>query len=214
MITQLSEDSVIGGRTVPKGYCNATLMLGAASAETGKRKQWSNYIKSQSTQDYLQELSLQENCSIVGDPTVHGCASAQPQALHPLIIVIKGGDPYSQGSWVHPQVAIHLLEWLSRSTPFQREKGIQRRLAVKLNGETEVSTPVGSIDLVTSTEIIEIKNVNEWKSALGQVLAYGYFFQAHRKRVYLFGKTNVIPIRHVEDICQQYGVAVTWSSEE
>ena len=112
-IFQASEDTIVAGRFIPKGYCNLTHILKAASAETGKRKAWSSYIKSESTQDFLQALAGQNNQPIIEESEVPYDASAQPCGLQPLIIVIKGGNPSEQGTWGHLEVAIHLACWAS-----------------------------------------------------------------------------------------------------
>ena len=93
--TQLSlipheiEANVIAQRAFD-GYVNATAMCKAAG------KEWKHYKELVSTKAFIEELS-----SAVGIPD------------HGLIDSIVGGNPYLQGTWVHPQVAIHLGQWLS-----------------------------------------------------------------------------------------------------
>ena len=89
------------------------------------------------------------------------------------------------------------------------EKIIRDRLKQALGGETEVCTPVGKIDLLTSCQIIEVKPIKSWKSALGQLIAYAYFYPKHEKRLHLFGKQpkTLDLIKHV---CKQYSVIVTF----
>ena len=73
------------------GYINATAMCQKAG------KKFAQYHMNQSTQEFVAALSAD-----VGIPT-----SA-------IIQVHKGGyDKQSQGTWVHPKVAIHLAQWLS-----------------------------------------------------------------------------------------------------
>ena len=82
------------GRTIEQrakdGYINATAMCQAAGRE------FKHYNANQATKAFLAELS-----SEVGIPTSE------------LVQSISGGDPWRQGTWVHPQVAIHLAQWLS-----------------------------------------------------------------------------------------------------
>jgi hypothetical protein len=54
-----------------------------------------------------------------------------------------------------------------------------------------VATPFGNVDLLTSSEIVEVKEIGNWKGAIGQVLMYGLFFPDREKVVYLFG--NEVP---------------------
>ena len=83
-------------------------------------------------------------------------------------------------------------------------------LASKLNGQVEVSTPVGSIDILTSSEVIEVKKVNLWKTALGQVLAYSNYYPEHNKRIHLFGKARPEYIELAKQHCYVYGVEVSY----
>lgn len=72
------------------GYVNATAMCKAAG------KFWADYHRLESTKEYVAELS-----SEVGIPITE------------LIQSVTGGNPALQGTWVHPQVAIHLAQWAS-----------------------------------------------------------------------------------------------------
>lgn len=66
------------------------------------------------------------------------------------------------------------------------ETNIRDRLSKELNGETEVNTEFGKIDLLTKDEIVEIKHLNKWKHAFGQVLSYSKFYPNHKMRIHLF----------------------------
>jgi hypothetical protein len=72
------------------GYVNATAMCKAAN------KMWADYRRLRTTEEFLAELE-----SDMGIP------------ISELIQSLKGGNPELQGTWVHPQVAIHLAQWLS-----------------------------------------------------------------------------------------------------
>lgn len=97
-----------------------------------------------------------------------------------------------------------------RNVSFSREKLCQLALAEELSGETEVVTPVGEIDILTVTEIIEVKPAKHWKSALGQILAYGHFYPSHQKRIHLIGCVHSQVKKNLEDICANYQVVVSW----
>eukprot|EP00854_Cymbomonas_tetramitiformis_P015403 gene15403-18230_t len=56
-----------------------------------------------------------------------------------------------------------------------------------LNGDVEIETPNGKIDVLTATEIIEVKMVTNWKHAFGQLCCYAVHYPDHRRRVHLFG---------------------------
>jgi hypothetical protein len=70
------------------GFINATSLCQAAS------KKWNHYYDRPATKEFITELS-----------TDTGIAASE------LIQSLKGG--IVQGTWVHPQVAIHLGQWLS-----------------------------------------------------------------------------------------------------
>ena len=97
--------------------------------------------------------------------------------------------------------------------PKCNEKLIQQKLHEKKRGQIEVATPVGNIDLLTSSELIEIKDKNNWKSALGQVIAYGYYYPSHRKVIYLFGNAHSKFKETVEEVCRKNNVYVRWVND-
>ena len=81
--------SVIGQRA-KDGYINATAMCRAAG------KAFADYERLASTKAFLAALSAE-----MGIP------------MSDLVQSTRGGVPSEQGSWVHPQVAIHLAQWAS-----------------------------------------------------------------------------------------------------
>lgn len=72
------------------GYINATALCKACG------KDFYDYSRLKATKEFVTELSAETG--------IHGSA---------LIQVVRGGDPQFQGTWVHPQVAIHLGQWAS-----------------------------------------------------------------------------------------------------
>jgi predicted DNA-binding transcriptional regulator AlpA len=103
-----------------------------------------------------------------------------------------------------------LPQWFSVKEYDNIEQKICRHLKDKLGGLTEVSTPAGRIDLLTDEEIIEIKRINDWKSALGQILVYSAFYPEHRKRIHLFGKcSELTKLPDIEAACLAFDVNVT-----
>jgi hypothetical protein len=99
------------------------------------------------------------------------------------------------------------LESITPDSTVNEEKLIQDRLQKELGGETEVKTPVGYIDLLTSTEIIEIKAYACWKHALGQVYAYSTYYPSLKRRLHLFGGE---PNIELEKICESLDIRVTY----
>ncbi len=72
------------------GYINATALCKVSG------KQWNDYWRLKSTLEFSRELSTE-----TGIP------------VSELIQSVRGGYPDIQGTWAHPQVAIHLAQWLS-----------------------------------------------------------------------------------------------------
>jgi len=90
------------------------------------------------------------------------------------------------------------------------ENWYRDKLSASLGGKTEVATPDGRIDILTSKEVIEVKRSKEWKHALGQVLAYSKHYPAHQKRVHLFGELSIEDLTAIQGSCYEHGVRVTW----
>ncbi len=88
-IDRIIYDGIVGQRA-SDGYFNATAMCRAAG------KQWRDYARASGTKPFIDELS-----SVVRIP--HSG----------LVQQIVGGQPDLQGTWVHPQVAVNLAQWLS-----------------------------------------------------------------------------------------------------
>jgi hypothetical protein len=95
------------------GYINATAMCQAAS------KNWNDYSRLNGTHAFLAELAAD-----TGIP------------VSEIVQSIRGGDPYRQGTWVHPQVAIHLAQWLSAKFAVLVSKWVYEWMS----GRTKTST--------------------------------------------------------------------------
>lgn len=100
----------------------------------------------------------------------------------------------------------------SKDSQEAKEKDIQNRIAADFSGATEVGTPAGRIDVLTDSEVIEVKAAQNWKNAIGQVLAYQTYYPEKTPRVHLFGSKKGI-YRVIEDakyICASLGISLTW----
>jgi phage regulator Rha-like protein len=94
----------------------------------------------------------------------------------------------------------------------RKESSYSNKLATSLNGKREVRTLAGDIDVLTATEIIEVKKVKMWKHALGQVLVYGHYYPSHQKRIHLYGETQESFLTLIKKHCKKFKVIVTWES--
>jgi hypothetical protein len=134
-------------------------------------------------------------------------------------------------NWISPYFAVKISLWIEEwktiskkneqiyfqeyskiytHNKLQYEKQIQEDLCIKLNGQTEVKTPVGYIDILTENEIIEIKQSSDWKHAIGQIISYGTYYPSHKKVIYLFGMIDNIEC--IQNICDKYNIEVRTDS--
>jgi hypothetical protein len=91
----------------------------------------------------------------------------------------------------------------------QVERDIQKRLQNELGGVIEAESNFGLIDLLTDTELIEIKTFKHWKHGMGQLYAYSKSYPNHKCRLHLFeheGCTNM----DIESVCEELGIVVTY----
>jgi hypothetical protein len=102
-------------------------------------------------------------------------------------------------------------DWIQLRTRQGTEFEIQCRMHQELGGDIEVHTVAGRIDLVTSTEVIEIKKIANWKDSLGEVLAKGAFFPEHRKRIHLFGVSDKL-MTTILASCTPLNITVTFEA--
>jgi hypothetical protein len=127
----------------------------------------------------------------------------------------------SKPNAVQQSVRKSLRDWINDINGQKPEKVVNQpaqgtenwyrdRLAQQLNGKTEVTTPVGRIDILTKTEIIEIKSSKNWKNAIGQVKAYGQYHPDRRLRIHLFGQITERKLKNIQTICDSNAILLTW----
>ena len=90
------------------------------------------------------------------------------------------------------------------------EKEVQRRLSFREKGKMEIPCPAGIIDIITETEVIEVKKASDWKAAVGQVLAYGAYYPSLRKRIHLFSGVSSSMRKIIVDHCSTWGILATF----
>lgn len=74
--------------------------------------------------------------------------------------------------------------------------------------EKEVTTPSGRIDVLTSDSIYEVKVCDRWKEGVGQLCAYGVFYQNHNKVLVLFDHEQCKILSDIKYVCAQLGIDV------
>ena len=205
------------------GYINATQLCKAGNRMF---KKWHENIRSQ---EFLEELSKTKQLSIENlvQITIDGENENRGTWVHPQVATYIA-------QWISPKFAVKVSDWieewknssnenkkvycgelehLSSYNKMQIEKEIQQKLQKSLDAQIEVETPIGYIDILTDTQIIEIKNITHWKSALGQILSYGSFYPEHQKILYLFNKTeSKIDTIQIENICKKYQIEVRYDN--
>lgn len=202
------------------GYINATDLCKAGG------KQFKHYNSLIKVKEIYQKLSTKLNIPI-----------------NKLVVIVKGGNYNNQGTWVHPQIATHMAQWvnsdfvvsvsewieewktnaeenknkyinqLQQITPEPKtdspEYKIQQRLHKQLGGAIEVETEAGFIDLLTNTEIIEIKCSKCWKQGVGQLLIYSHTYPNHAKVLYIFDHySDTTNTNMIINNCSKYDISV------
>jgi hypothetical protein len=103
----------------------------------------------------------------------------------------------------------HCADWLQLQARKGPEYPIQLRMHEELGGKMEAFTVAGRIDLVTDTEVIEIKQIAKWKDALGEVMSKGQFFPEHHKRIHLFGASDKL-MEMIIEVCSVLEILATF----
>ena len=106
-----------------------------------------------------------------------------------------------------------LPDWCKIQRKNQPERAVRDRLHAKLGGKVEAYTKFGLIDLLTDTELIEIKVAHRWKDAIGHIVAKSEKYPNHKKRLHLFGIQEPI-LDNIQDICDRLGIQVTFELVE
>lgn len=93
----------------------------------------------------------------------------------------------------------------------QTEEQVQYNLASREGGQMEAACEGGRVDLLTSSEVIEIKHCRHWKEAT-KVLIYAQYFPSHKPRIHLYGNSLMAyeTQRMITQGCQELGIRVTW----
>ena len=106
-----------------------------------------------------------------------------------------------------------LPDWCKIQRKNQPERAVRDRLQSKLGGKVEAYTKFGLIDLLTETELIEIKVSHRWKDAIGHIIAKSEKYPNHKKRLHLFGTQEPI-LDNIKDVCDRLGIQVTFELVE
>lgn len=97
---------------------------------------------------------------------------------------------------------------------FNIERELQRKYSIVYRARREIKTPVGYIDLLTNHKLYELKNACTWKSGVGQLICYGYFYPTHQKVLCLFNheKLSCAKKFDITRICTQHNIICKYIS--
>lgn len=79
--------------------------------------------------------------------------------------------------------------------------------------EREHWTPSGYADLVSPTEVVEIKSAQKWQEGLGQLLSYAHYLPGRQPTLHLFGYMSEVSKLACENVCAGLGVTVTYEDQ-
>jgi hypothetical protein len=93
----------------------------------------------------------------------------------------------------------------------QKERVIRDNLAAKIPGsKIEVPTLTGRVDILTPSQIIEVKTVRKYKHAIGQVSSYSHYYPKHEKCIYLFGQVSKKQRQLIMQECHNNNITVVF----
>ncbi len=102
-----------------------------------------------------------------------------------------------------------LPDWCKVQRRNQPERIVRDRLQAQLGGKTEAPTPSGPVDLLTETEIIEVKAIHLWKDAFGHLMPKSDAYPNHIKRLHLYGPAD-FNLNTIATYCKKFGIKVTF----
>ena len=151
IISLSSNNTQITFQRQEDGYINATALCQNAG------KQFGHYNANQTTQAFLKELQAEIGITITE-----------------LMQIQKGGEPHLQGTWVHPQVATHLAQWLSPKFAVQVSKWLQDWIMKKQAPQIQQLSRLEILEIAIENErkVIALENTVEKQTQEIQVLEY------------------------------------------
>ena len=202
------------------GYINATRL-----AQFGG-KQGKHYAANASTQQFLDKLSCK--LSVVKEVLVvskHGgqtCTWIHPQVATHFASWISSDFAACVSGWIDRAKALdptiqteytNEMSVLKADGIEQKEHAIRDALSARLEGTIEVVAEHGIIDVVTPTEVIEVKYAKKYLHAIGQILGYSETFPDKTRRIHLFGSEKELTtsfLARVTALCDKHHISVTY----
>ena len=149
-----------------------------------KRQGWNEKPPYKTVRDIFEELSKIVKNILQKPPSNPSFSHLKPEQSNQLEQILKAEQEYKQQERSEEEKKCVLALW-------EIEGG--RREVPIIDHESYLL--VGIADLITDEEVIEVKNVKNWKHAVGQVFAYWYYFSEYPNsvnkqlipRIHLFG---------------------------
>ena len=205
------------------GYVNATELCKAG------KKLFTDWSRLEKTQGFLKILST--HTKIPADKLIdvrkgNTKLFTQGSWVHPRVLT-------NIAQWISPEFDVLVTSWIEEWKALKlentkkyidaieniddtyskdsKEAEVRDRLCAELGGQIEVETKYGFIDIVTDTEIIEVKKATSYKHAIGQILCYSNDkrFLKHTKRIHLFDIPGSFDIEIVTKLCGKYDIIVS-----
>ncbi len=205
------------------GYINLTKLCKSGN------KDYYDWKGNKRTTNFLKVLS--ENVNIQVENLIkyeHGSNSDRATWGHPYVAI-------NIAQWISAEFSVKVCEWvlewykyndknkyellqeLNNINPTHNnsiEKNIRNRMSKELGGQIEVETEYGFIDIMTDDEIIEIKEISNWKNAIGQILSYSLNDMCinKKKRIHLFSEKEIdnIQLNNINKITDKYDISLTY----
>lgn len=150
-IIQLKADTVFSKHLVKAGHVNATQMCVSCG------KKFNDYARLESTKAYWEGLAAE-----TGFP------------VSVLVVSIKGGnDKDAQGTWVHPEIAIDLAQWVSVDFRIWANRTLRNVIETR-----SIIQPVTSLTQVTPKSLIDLYSQILAPTNLDNSLKATYLFRA------------------------------------
>lgn len=203
------------------GFVSATKLCQSAG------KQWSNYKEVGRNIAFLKALGRATALpvDVLVQSTVTGPNHKSGTWVHPYIAT-------HLAMWISTEFEIKIAKWIgqarqqifhmnedfesslatlkARTGQEMVEACVRDRLAEREGGQVEVVCEHGIIDVLTPSDVIEVKRSNKYLHALGQILGYSESYPKHKKRVHLIMDSNEEElVSKAKHLYQKHGVEVT-----
>ncbi len=158
--------------------------------------------------EQLDQLRDRFDKELIGDDrsAIRHWKEVAPGKRHNVAVWVEPQEPKVQAPTFSFQSTLFSCTWASKT---RYEIECSRRLAIVLNGSTEVTTEVGRIDVLTNSELIELKVAHNWKHGIGQLLAYGFYHQQRELHLILVGSNADEYVDIARFHCDRFNIKVS-----